>query len=112
MKINGIIKPLKANVFVTDMEFGAQVTKTGLFVPSSDGKTQGITPRWGRVWAIGPDQKDVVVGQWIMVEHGRWSRTVEIDQKDGSKLEIRMIDAKAIMCVADEKPNQIYHAAN
>lgn len=106
MKIKGIIKPLKDKVFVSDMNFDAQVTVGGLYIPSSDGKAEGITPRWGRVWAIGPEQSDVKIGEWIMIEHGRWTRGVEVEQDDGSFLTVRMVDSDAIMVVTEEKPQE------
>ena len=111
MKVTGTIKPLHDKVFVSDMEFGAQKTAGGIFVPSSNGKAEGISPRWGKVWAIGPKQEDVQVGEWILVEHGRWTRTVEVEQEDGSILEVRMVDGDAIMMISDEKPNEMIYRA-
>lgn len=105
-KVTGTIKPLHDKVFVSDMDFGEQRTTGGIFVPSSDGKADGITPRWGKVWAIGPDQRDVAIDDWILVEHGRWTRTVEVEQEDGTILKVRMVDAKDIMMTADEKPEE------
>ena len=108
-KVTGIIKPLGSKVFVSDMDFGSQQTSGGIFIPSSDGKPDGISPRWGKVWAVGPDQTDVSIGEWILVEHGRWTRTVEVEQEDGSILKVRMVDTKDIMMSTDEKPeDQIY----
>jgi len=110
MKVQGKIKPLKDKVFVSDMEFGMERTTSGLYIPSADGKTQGIMPRWGRVWAIGDEQTDVSVGDWVCVEHGRWTRTIEYKNEDGSITEVRMVDADAIMMVSDEKPNDVYRS--
>jgi co-chaperonin GroES (HSP10) len=112
MKVTGTIRPLKDKVFVSDMEFGAQQTAGGLYIPSSNGKAEGISPRWGRVWAIGPDQQDVQLGDWILVEHGRWTRTVEVEQEDGSVLEVRMVDGDAIMMSSDELPKETIYRAN
>lgn len=110
MKVQGKIKPLKDKVFVSNMEFGMERTTSGLYIPSADGKTQGIMPRWGRVWAIGDEQTDVAVGDWVCVEHGRWTRTIEYKNEDGSITEVRMVDAEAIMMVSDEKPNDVYRS--
>jgi co-chaperonin GroES (HSP10) len=109
MKVTGTIKPLGAKVFVSDMEFGEQKSAGGIFIPSANGKAEGITPRWGRVWAIGPEQQDVKVGEWILVEHGRWTRTVKVEQEDGSILEVRMVDTKDVMMSADEKPEDLVY---
>jgi co-chaperonin GroES (HSP10) len=111
MKVTGNILPLKDKVFISDMEFGAQKTSSGLYIPSANGKSSGISPRWGKVWAIGPEQKDVQLGEWILIEHGRWTRTIDVEQDDGSVLEVRMVDGDAIMMSTDEKPvEDIYRA--
>lgn len=110
MIIKGKIRPLKDRVLVTDMEFGEERTKNGLYIPSADGKTQGIMPRWGRVWAVGNDQKDIQIGEWILIEHGRWTRSVTVETEQGKTVEVRMVDNKAIMCRSDEKPSDIYRS--
>ena len=92
------------------MEFGMERTTSGLYIPSADGKTQGIMPRWGQVWAIGDEQTDVSIGDWVCVEHGRWTRTIEYKNEDGSITEVRMVDAEAIMMVSDENPNDVYRS--
>jgi co-chaperonin GroES (HSP10) len=104
MKLTGKVTPLHAKVFVSDMEFGIQQTASGIFLHSDDGKSTGIHPRWGRVWAIGPEQVDVKIGEWILVEHGRWTRTFEYENDDGSVTELRMVDNEAILMSADELP--------
>jgi hypothetical protein len=62
------------SVIVEDMEFDQRITQTGLILPNDNGKSSGIRPRWGRVYATGPEQKDVRVGEWVCVAHGRWTR--------------------------------------
>ena len=104
MKIKGKVKPLRDLVFIKGMEFDAQKTASGLFIPKDDGKVQGIRPRWGQVWAVGPEQTDIKIGEWVLVEHGRWTRTVEVEQDDGTVLEVRMVDNNAIMAVSESLP--------
>jgi len=70
---------------------------------NDNGKGTGIRPRWGQVYAVGPDQQDVAVGQWIMVAHGRWTRGVRIQDETGDKT-IRKIDPKDILLISDEQP--------
>ena len=110
MKVVGKLVPLRDNVLVSDMDFGARKTASGIFVPGDDGKNHGIHPRWGRVFAIGPDQGEVKVGEWVLIEHGRWTRTIELEAEDGSIVELRMVDNKAIMLSADEPANDILWA--
>jgi co-chaperonin GroES (HSP10) len=106
-KVTGKLKPIRDNILITDMDFGEQKTASGIFIPSDDGKSEGVKSRWGRVWAIGPEQTDVKVGEWILLEHGRWTRGVTIVEEGGTEITIRRADTKAILMVTDEKPNQI-----
>ena len=102
--VQGKIKPLNDNVLATDMNFGEQTSKGGIVLMSDDGKSEGIKPRWCRVWAVGPKQTDVKVGDWIFVEHGRWTRGVTVEDENGDELIIRRIDTNAIIGVSDSKP--------
>ena len=98
------IKPLKKRVLVSDMQFGATKTKGGIILLDDDGTEAGIHPRWAKVYAVGDQQEDVKVGEWIMVAHGRWSRELKV-KKDGTELEVRMIDENDILLVTDEEPD-------
>jgi len=103
-KVTGKLIPIRDNVLVTDMNFDARISKGGIVLPSDDGKSEGVRHRWGRVWAIGPEQKDVKVGEWILLEHGRWTRGVTVVEEDGNEITIRRADIKAILMVSEEKP--------
>jgi co-chaperonin GroES (HSP10) len=107
------IKALQDNVLVADMEFDTRITQSGIIIPNDNGTSLGIRPRWGRVYAVGPKQKDVTVGQWIMVAHGRWTRGIDIE--DGTtdhKRTIRKIDPNDILLVSDdpERPRDDTHS--
>jgi co-chaperonin GroES (HSP10) len=88
------------------MNFDARVSKGGIVLPSDDGKSEGVRHRWGRVWAIGPEQKDVKVGEWILLEHARWTRGVTVVEEDGTEITIRRADIKAILAVSDDMPSE------
>jgi co-chaperonin GroES (HSP10) len=106
IEIDGEIKPLKNNIIVTDMTFEGRQLASGIVLLGDDGKTDGIRPRWARVYATGPEQRDVVPGQWVLVEHGRWSRGLKI-LKEGQEFTIRRADPEAIIFVSNEKPDSI-----
>ena len=59
------IRAIKKDVIITDMSFDVRLSTGGLILLNDNGKSTGIRPRWGRVYAVGPDQHDVTVGQWI-----------------------------------------------
>ena len=110
MKITGKLLPLKDKVFVSDMNFGEEVTSSGLILQSDNGKGTGVHPRWARVWAIGPEQTDVKVGEWVLIEHGRWTRKFEYENEDGTITHLHVADNKGIMLTADEKPDSVMRA--
>ena len=102
-RIENDITPLKKRVLVSDMHFGETKTAGGLIIPDDDGTSEGVHPRWAKVYAVGNQQNDVKVGQWVMVAHGRWSRAFKV-VKEGNELEVRMIDENDILLVSDEEP--------
>ncbi len=114
MAIN--IDPLKVNsvsavgnrVLVTDMYFGEQKTTGGLIITADDGKTRGIYPRWARVYAKGPENKDdYTIGNWVLVEHGRWTRGIKVETPTEGSIEIRMVEAESILAYSEEKPEGV-----
>lgn len=98
------LKPLKNAVIVSDMNFEERLSSGGIVLVKDNGKSSGIRPRWGRVYAVGPDQHDIRVGTWICVEHGRWTRGIEIEDEHGKQM-LRRVDPKDIMLESDELPD-------
>ena len=97
------IQPLGKRVLVSKMRFGEKKTKGGIILLDDDGTEAGIHPRWSQVYAVGPKQEDVRVGQWILVAHGRWSRALKV-VNDNEELEVRMVDENDILIVSDDEP--------
>jgi co-chaperonin GroES (HSP10) len=98
------IKPVQAHILVSDMNFGEQKSAGGIVLKSDDGKSEGVKPRWCKVRAIGKNQTDVKVGDWVLVEHGRWTRGLELLEDDGTVVTIRRIDEEGILMLSDERP--------
>lgn len=96
--------PIKDHVIVSDMNFGERTLSSGLVLLGDDAKASGIRPRWAKVYAVGPEQQDVVPEQWVLVEHGRWTRGIKVEI-DGAVFTVRRVDADAIMAVSDDVPN-------
>jgi len=97
------INPIKDFVLVKDMNFRERITTGGIILPTDNGKSEGIRPRWGEVYAVGPDQTDVQVGEWVLVAHGRWTRGSTIEDDTGVHV-VRRIDTNDILMVSDEPP--------
>tara|TARA_B100002019_G_scaffold288175_1_gene301353 strand:- start:408 stop:803 length:396 start_codon:yes stop_codon:yes gene_type:complete len=98
-RVEGTFRPLRDGILIKDMEFGNVTTAAGIIIISDDGLDRGIHPRWGLITAIGPDQEDVKVGEWILVAHGRWSRGFELNGDT-----VRTVDPNDVLAVSSEAP--------
>jgi hypothetical protein len=96
-------RALNDHVLVADMNFKERKLSSGIYLLNDDGRGAGIRPRWGRVYAVGPEQQDIQIGQWILVAHGRWTRGVTIEDTTG-EVTVRRIDTNDILLVSDSEP--------
>lgn len=94
------IRPLNDAIIVSDMVFDERITTGGIVLLNDNGKGTGIRPRWGQVYAVGPEQTEVSVGQWVCVAHGRWTRGIEIEDETGKKT-LRRVDPNDVMLISD-----------
>lgn len=102
------VKALSKDVLVVGMDMGDQTTSSGLIIASDDGKAHGVKPRWAQVYKVGSECGiNVKEGQWILIEHGRWTRKIKIDDGESEK-EFQKVEVKSIIAVANEKPNDFY----
>ena len=100
------VEALPNDVLVTDMDFGDQKTAHGIILSSDNGKVHGIRPRWAKVYKIGSLVQDVSIGEWILVAHGRWTRSVPV-RINGETIVFRKVERKSILIVTDDKPLDI-----
>ncbi len=102
------VHPLPKDILVYDMDMGEQITQSGIIIKSDDGKAHGVKPRWAKVYKKGSNcELDVEVGQWILIEHGRWTRKIKIDDGESIK-EIQKVEVSSVIAVSDFKPNDVY----
>jgi hypothetical protein len=97
------ITALKDHVIVRDMNFAGRKLSSGILLLSDDLKTSGIRPRWAQVYRVGPEQTDVAPDQWVLIEHGRWTRGAKISI-EGEEITIRRVDPENIIFVSDKEP--------
>lgn len=100
----GEFRPLKNNVFVTDLESGPQMTRGGIIVPDDNMKDRGIRSRWAKVFAIGPEVEGVQVGDWVLVEHGRWTPGIDMEFPDGTVRVWRIDWPDAVLMASEDDP--------
>lgn len=95
------IQPLGKTVIVDSMMSGER--KIGSIILSNDdGKEHGVRPRWAKVNSVGPDVLLVKVGDWVLIDHGRWTRTFTGDY---AGQELRAIEyPESVLLVSEEEP--------
>lgn len=98
------ILPLRDVIMVSDMTFDERISNGGIVLLNDDMKSSGIRPRWAKVYAIGPEQKDVKVGQYVLISHGRWTRGIKIQDETGEHV-IRKVDNNDVLLVSDTPVN-------
>lgn len=102
------VRPLPKDILVYNMDMGEQTTKSGIVIQSDDGKAHGVKPRWAQVYKVGERcELDVRPGQWILIEHGRWTRKIKIDDGESIK-EVQKVEVASILAVTDERPDTAY----
>lgn len=84
---------------------GHRELASGILLADKDMDLSGIRPRWFKIESVGPDVDFVKVGQYVYVEHGRW--TNELKYKDGEDLlSVYMLDNEKCLIVSDTNPEQ------
>lgn len=108
-RVKGTPRPIRNRVMVTDMHFGEMKTTGGIILTNDDGKDRGIKPRWAKVFAKGPENQDPYgIGDWILVEHGRWTRGFEVELPGSEDaVTMRIVEAESVLMWSEEKPDDI-----
>jgi co-chaperonin GroES (HSP10) len=103
------IRALKNKVLVTDLERGMR-TINGIIIPDDNGKSEGIRPRWGKVYSVGDGVDEIKEGQWILIENQRWTRMLKVKDDSGAEVQVWGVEwPQSVLLVADELPKtEIY----
>lgn len=99
-------RPLKDHVFVTDLDSGPHRTAAGILIPDDNMTERGVRPRWARVWCVGPDVSEIAPGEWVLVEHARWTTAIELELPEHTVRMWRIEWPKAVLLAADRDPRE------
>lgn len=106
-----MVKAFGDKVIVTDLQHGVKKTNTGIYIPDDNGKLHGIHPRWAKVYDVGEKRTDVKKGQWVLCDHGKWSRGFMAEDEEGNiRTYWYLVDYDTILAVSDseEEPEAVY----
>jgi hypothetical protein len=102
----GGFQPLKKNVFVTGLDSGPTITAGGIIRPDDNMSATGIRPRWACVWAIGPEVEDIKVGEWVFIEHARWTNSIDIRLPSGTVRVWKVDWPAAVLLASADDPRE------
>lgn len=103
--IEGDVTPLPKDVLVQEMEQGYTKTLSGvILLDDSDARDANIKARWCKVYKTGSEVTDVKPGQWVLVEHGRWTYGIRLNNGT-EEIYLQKVDPKSIMVVSDDNLN-------
>jgi len=102
------LKPLRDVILVKGIHESfaeERRSKAGLIIMADKFDGAAIRPRWAQVYAVAENVDDYDVGQWVLIEHGRWSRSVTIEDPDAEVI-INRVDPDGVMGTWDgaDKP--------
>ena len=98
------VKAMPGKVLVTDLERGSRMIG-GIIIPDDNGKSEGIRPRWARVYSVGEGVTEISPGQWILIENGRWTRMLKVEDELGEEIQLWGVEwPQSALLVSDEDP--------
>lgn len=100
------LTPLPGKILIHNMKKGVR-NLGGIMLLNDDGKDHGVRPRWAQVYKVGEGVTFIQPGEWILLEHGRWTRQMKVRLENGPE-EGTMLwaaDPEAIMMKSSEEPN-------
>ena len=93
--MTNIIEAIEANVIFQFVEDVTQTrfvnsSESGIIINSGDGN-QTLMPRWGKVLHVGPDVLEVIPGDYILIEPGKWTFSFRVGEERYWKTDETMI---------------------
>ena len=98
-----VLNALKGKVLVESLDRGEQVLESGIVLTDDNMTVRGAHSRWAKVYSVGEDVTEIKEGEWILIAHGRWSRTIEL-----GGVQLNLVDyPNGVLAKAQERPKFI-----
>jgi co-chaperonin GroES (HSP10) len=98
------VTPINDKLMIDILDRGIQKSRAGIILPDDDFSERGIRVRKCRVLAIGPEAKreGIGVGDLIMVDHGNWTRGIDLKLPDGTTKKVWFTNVESVLMVIEE----------
>ena len=96
------VKAMRNKILAEMIDNPGEETTTpgGIILMSQDGTESAIRPRWFKVYSVGEDIDWIAKGKYVLVDHGRWSNGMQVDEE----LKLYLLDNKDCLMESDEDP--------
>lgn len=96
------VKAMRNKILAEMIDNPGEETTTpgGIILISQDGTESAIRPRWFKVYSVGEDIDWIAKGKYVLVDHGRWSNGMQVDEE----LKLYLLDNKDCLMESDEDP--------
>lgn len=84
------VRPLKGKVLADDIDRGDRIVN-GIILTDDNMRERGIRARWVKIHSCGEGVEDIKPGDYVLVEHTRWTVGMKIIIND-EEIELRLID--------------------
>lgn len=87
INIDDHIECLPDTLYVEKIEYGEKTLKNGFIIPAETMDYLGnfVRPRWAKILYKADNIKNVNVGDYILLSHGRWSSSIKCTIKGCQK---------------------------
>ena len=101
-----ITKLMKGKVLVSGLERGMSMTKGGIILTDDNMSETGVRTRWAKIHMLADNIDDMVVGEYVLLEHGRWTNKIKIQDDNGDDVDVWYIDyPSGVLLVGDHIPD-------
>lgn len=96
------VKAMRNKILAEMIDDPGEETTTagGIILLSKDGTEQAVRPRWFKVYSLGEDIDWLTEGAYVLVDHGRWSNGIKVDEE----LKVYLLDNKDCLMISEENP--------
>lgn len=99
----GELNALSDHILVINMENGERKSRGGIVIMDDNMTQSGVRPRWAQVFKVGSRVDYLSEGEWVLIDHGRWTQGVTIKSGD-ELLYLQRVDPNGILMAQREKP--------
>lgn len=98
------LRALTNKILCHYIEKGQQTTAGGIILPNDDNTEHGIRPRWMQIHSVGPEVEGILAGQWVLVEHGRWTHGMHLRDDNNEEFTLWGAEEDAVLLISDDEP--------